>query len=514
MPGKNRILSLCFIAGSLTAAGAMGQTATGESKPAIGPVPGAIPGSSTNSVRVSLPKSSMRPAMIDLEELAKGNRRRSTRLIAPAYPTNALPSQPVILDPEFKPEPKLDPVPEFKVDPRLNIPAISETAPEIKPVAIKPVAIEATKPTEVVIITTKTPEPVVEPVVVEPEVKPVVEAPRATEIVLNTPMPKVEPMVVEPVVVSPRPEPVTAASNAAMNDAAIAAAKSLPLNVPAPLMMNTPAAVQPVAVPVAIVPEPVQPEPIKTEPIKVEPVHVAVEPAKVEPVKVETTMTANTPTEVATKVAPAPIATLNAPEPSVEKPTIDVTKIKLPAKNVEPEPVKPVLTTVTPLPVPVEVTPEPTEKPAAVNVGGPEPVSVRVLSLTGGAGMVQWQVNGANQWLITEKDETNKGTFTIRTGPDAGCELQVEEATRLRLGRLTRAELRMTACSDEHGSGKRVTVNLVRGVVYVTPAAGSIVQVTTPTKTMAVKEPTQISHDNAGTRAVSFVDQNAAVPTP
>jgi len=185
-------------------------------------------------------------------------------------------------------------------------------------------------------------------------------------------------------------------------------------------------------------------------------------------------------------VSPAPAAA--QPEPSAPAATVAPTP---PATGPAPAPVPP-----TP-PTPV----------AAAKVGEPEPVALKVLSLTGTPGMVQWQLDGGTQWLIPELEENTRAKFVVRTGPDAGGEFLLNDTVRVRLGRFSRAELRLIDTADEAGSGKRLNVSLLRGVIYVVPTKGSTVSVQTPQRTVVVKEPTQITHDNGGTRSVSFTDQ-------
>jgi hypothetical protein len=158
----------------------------------------------------------------------------------------------------------------------------------------------------------------------------------------------------------------------------------------------------------------------------------------------------------------------------------------------------------------------------AAELGRPQPIDLKVLSLTGSPGMVQWQVNGDTSWQIPLANDEVKGRFVIRTGPDAGCELMIDSSTRVRLGRLSRAEIRTSVESDETGTSKRSVIVLLRGVVYITPpAAGTStampVLVKTPQMTIPITEPAQIVHDNAGTRRVSFTPESqpaASVPTP
>jgi hypothetical protein len=121
--------------------------------------------------------------------------------------------------------------------------------------------------------------------------------------------------------------------------------------------------------------------------------------------------------------------------------------------------------------------------------------------------MVQWQVDGGAQWLIPEVDESTKGRFVVRTGPDAGVEVMVEGAARVRLGRFSRAEVRSVETTEGTGKAKHLNIQLLRGVAYVTPVAGQIVTVQTPARAVVIKEPTQVTHDNSGTRSVTFVEQ-------
>lgn len=158
----------------------------------------------------------------------------------------------------------------------------------------------------------------------------------------------------------------------------------------------------------------------------------------------------------------------------------------------------------------------------AAELGRPQPIDLKVLNLTGSPGMVQWQVNGEAGWQIPLANDEVKGRFVIRTGPDAGCELMVDSATRIRLGRLSRAEIRASVESDESGTSKRTVIVLLRGVVYITPPPGTNatsmpVLVKTPQTSLAITEPSQIVHDNAGTRKVNFTPEGqpaASAPTP
>ena len=82
-----------------------------------------------------------------------------------------------------------------------------------------------------------------------------------------------------------------------------------------------------------------------------------------------------------------------------------------------------------------------------------------------------------------------------------------EGTTRVRLGRFSRAEVRTVDTTDEAGSGKRLNVQLLRGVVYIVPGKGQVITVQTPAQAVVVKEPMQITHDNSGTRSISFAEQ-------
>jgi hypothetical protein len=146
-----------------------------------------------------------------------------------------------------------------------------------------------------------------------------------------------------------------------------------------------------------------------------------------------------------------------------------------------------------------------------------EGVRVRVAELSGTQGMVQWLKDGSPDWNIPELSEQDSGKFTVRTGPDAGALLTLDDAHRVRLGRLSRADLRSMTL-PEAGSTRRVVVALTRGRVAVTPAPGSAVNVYTPTSMIVVREPTEVIHDTAGgTRTVSYVEKAPAaaeVPVP
>ncbi|HYC99750.1 MAG TPA: FecR domain-containing protein [Phycisphaerales bacterium] len=228
-------------------------------------------------------------------------------------------------------------------------------------------------------------------------------------------------------------------------------------------------------------------------------------------------------------VEPAAPAGLNVGGPKVQVtgpdvPPVDVSKVKLPGARaagtptaeppatIESPPTKPAAPVVEPVAdaIPTPTAPAPSTAPtvaASVKTGSPEPVSLKVLTLTGTPGMVQWQVDGGTQWLIPEIDETTKARFVVRTGPDAGVEVLADDSTRVRMGRFSRAELRTVETTDDAGTGKRLNVSLLRGVLYVVPGKGKVITVQTPQRTVIVKEPMQVTHDNGGTRSVSFSEQ-------
>lgn len=310
---------------------------------------------------------------------------------------------------------------------------------------------------------------------------------------------------------------------------------------PAPAPVATPAAPaepQPPASHVDAPPSPAPAAPAITRPAQPEPLP-PVQPAEVTPSAPDprpAPLPADAPVK-APEQAPAPAApvkpgSVTGPEISA----VDPSKIKLPAapaasgeqppaprmadETIAPasapvaRPLPQTAPTVAAPPTPVTAQPpaagKPVSKPAPA--GAPQPVALKVLSLTGTPGMVQWQVDGGSQWLIPEVDEQTRGRFVVRTGPDAGVEVQIDDAARVRLGRFTRAELRSVEAPGEPGAGagggdRQLNIELLRGVVYVTPDKGKTVSVRTPARVVAIKEPTQITHDNSGTRSVTFVEQ-------
>ncbi|MDP1662093.1 MAG: FecR domain-containing protein, partial [Phycisphaerales bacterium] len=328
--------------------------------------------------------------------------------------------------------------------PTISTPIIAAATPAPTPAATTPEVVAVKEPVVAPPLTVRTePTQVPEtPVVVDAQ------APRPLEV---QPAPEPLPPVTPAVAARPTPiEPTPAAPSLVVEPA--------PVAVPAPVVVSAPITVEPVR-PVEVgVPEVA---PLDTSKIKLVP------PATVE----------------------APVATAQpAPMPI----------------HIEPAP------EVTDQPSPVAVAPaDPVPSPAAplaqpIVAGTPEPVSLRVLSLTGTPGMVQWQVDGGSQWLIPELDESTKGKFIVRTGPDAGVEVLLDESTRVRLGRFSRAEVRNL--TGDQGAGQ-LSISLLRGVVYVVPGKGKSVSVQTPQRTVVVKEPTQVTHDNGGTRMVSFTEQ-------
>ena len=334
---------------------------------------------------------------------------------------------------------------------------------------------------------------------------------------------------------------------------------------PAPLPAEPPVVARPLPAPVPEPSTPVAPIEPPTPAAPVKPVETTIatpKPLDIKPSVEPLPPAPSTPTPVAPTVAPAPVATTNKPvEPAPPLPAmpvevrpievgndavrpaevkgpevspIDTSKIKLSAPAASTAQAAPEAKPTETVPAPVEalskpstetapvVAPVPAAPPATIATGtaaavtpaaqpdkaaDPEPVSLKVLSLTGTAGMVQWQIDGGSQWLIPELDETTKARFIVRTGPDAGVEMLVDAATRVRLGRFSRAEIRTLETRDDAGSGKRLNVQLMRGVVYVTPAKGQVVTVQTPARAVIVKEPMQVTHDNSGTRSVSFTEQ-------
>lgn len=160
---------------------------------------------------------------------------------------------------------------------------------------------------------------------------------------------------------------------------------------------------------------------------------------------------------------------------------------------------------------PVEVLPAPTagsaQDPFTAKGDG---IAIRVAELTGTPGMVQWLRDGGNDWQIPELNEAGNGKYTIRTGPDAGAVVAINETTKLRVGRLSRAEVRAMS-ADGTGGPRRLVVALTRGRVAVIPAPGTAVNVYTPQSLVVVREPTEVIHDTAsGTRTVAYVEKSPA----
>jgi hypothetical protein len=185
-------------------------------------------------------------------------------------------------------------------------------------------------------------------------------------------------------------------------------------------------------------------------------------------------------------------------------------------------------------PAPKVVHVEPTQPPPAVVVGTQilpppapgtpldpftaktEPITLQVQQLTGSAGMVQSLKGGSDAWKIVTLDDQGTGLYTLRTGPDAGCALIIDEQTSVRLGRLTRVELRAMASPENNGQ-RRIVVALTRGRVGIAPAAGQVVNVYTPQSLVVVREPIEVIHDTAsGTRTLAYTESmpdSANVPT-
>jgi hypothetical protein len=130
--------------------------------------------------------------------------------------------------------------------------------------------------------------------------------------------------------------------------------------------------------------------------------------------------------------------------------------------------------------------------------------------------MVQSLKGGSDAWKIVTLDDQGTGLYTLRTGPDAGCALIIDEQTSVRLGRLTRVELRAMASPENNGQ-RRIVVALTRGRVGIAPAAGQVVNVYTPQSLVVVREPIEVIHDTAsGTRTLAYTESmpdSANVPT-
>gem|GEM_PF-3342694 len=162
-------------------------------------------------------------------------------------------------------------------------------------------------------------------------------------------------------------------------------------------------------------------------------------------------------------------------------------------------------------------------------------VAMRVVELSGTPGMVQVLTEGGTDWRLAELNQESSGKFTLRTGGDAGALVLLDGQARLRVGRLSRVDVRSMNAGPGAGSGggpgaigsggalggssageRRVVVALTRGRVAVIPGPGQMVNVYTPQSLIAVREPTEIIHDTAsGTRTLPYDPKGVAeVPTP
>lgn len=379
----------------------------------------------------------------------------------------------------------------------------------------------------------------------EPQPQPVaaVEAPAVQPPAASTPAEQPAPS--EPVVV------VTTAETPAPATAPASVPEPEPAPMPAPLpglTFRTPAPADAPASSETPASEPVKPEPVKvastetpSEPAATAPVAPAAPVAQPEP----STAAAAAPTPETTPATPEPTfsnavsaaaaklaeraaaaaspaepvapAAVPAPEP-VPAPAVEIAKSEpapqpvAPALAPAPAPApEPAVAIATDTGKPVEVLPAPTagsaQDPFTAKGDG---IAIRVTELTGTPGMVQWLRDGGNDWQIPELNEAGNGKYTIRTGPDAGAVVAINETTKLRVGRLSRAEVRaMTA--DAAGGQRRLVVALTRGRVAVIPAPGTAVNVYTPQSLVVVREPTEVIHDTAsGTRTVAYVEKSPA----
>ncbi len=327
--------------------------------------------------------------------------------------------------------------------------------------------------------------------------------------------PPIAPAPVAPAVVSAQ-EPVSTPRT----DPAPTMEKPAVVSVEAPRPLDVQPAPEPLppAAPPVAAPTPAMPAPVSTTPAG--PAHA--EPSRVvepPPVLVPAPAVVPAPPTIAVeavKPIDANVQGVVTPDTAKEKivhPAVVETPVESPQPTAAPVQVEPApAAPLTPVPVgaaPTEPAPTPATVPAPA-IAEPaaaataEPVALKVLSLTGTPGMVQWQLDGGSQWLIPELDESTKARFIVRTGPDAGVEVLLDESTRVRLGRFSRAEVRNLASDGRAG---QLSISLLRGVVYVVPGKGKSVSVQTPQRTVLVKEPTQITHDNGGTRMVSFTEQ-------
>jgi hypothetical protein len=230
---------------------------------------------------------------------------------------------------------------------------------------------------------------------------------------------------------------------------------------------------------------------------------------------------------------PAPQVASAAP---VREPSTTLANPANPAAATTPTPTPAVLTT-TPAPTPALTTAPATPlarapqrlgndvrpAPSAGSALDPftpaaQPIAMRVLELSGTPGMVQLLSEGGPDWTIAEPNLQLTGKFTIRTGGDAGALVELDKDARLRVGRLTRVDVRALAdtvpgapAAASPAGSRRIVVALTRGRVAVTPAPGRTVNVYTPQSMIAVREPTEIIHDTAaGTRTLPYTPAGVA----
>jgi hypothetical protein len=495
------------------------------------PAPAAAP----TGVAVDIETVAVKPTKGELRQspvqIGAQEQTRSARQPAPEEPAAATPSaaettpaapQTIIYDqrtpnpaaallPAAPADPVLSPafVEKWAADRAVNVAVrpVTPTEPTPKPVKSPEVVVTATEPTPV---TTTEPTPAPAKVVAVKEPTTIAPAPVAVK-------------THEPVAVVPEPAPIAVAEPLTAPAKTTAAKEPEPV---APAVEPKPLEVQPSPEPLPPLPAPVAVKTHETKPIATTPI-APIEPKPVTVTPTEPKHETVKPVEVkGPEISPLNLSALKLNKPEVAAPPTTPSEpstatVQPKVDTVAPSPVaEPIATTPPPATAPTTalatppVGPAPVPPPAATappaqaaKTGSPEPVVLKVLSLTGTPGMVQWQVDGGTQWLIPELDETTKACFVVRTGPDAGVELQVEESTRVRLGRFSRAEVRTIDTTDEAGHGKRLNISLMRGVLYVTPGKGKVVTVQTPQRTLVVKEPMQITHDNGGTRSVSFTEQ-------
>ncbi|MGD9689788.1 MAG: hypothetical protein AB7K52_09065 [Phycisphaerales bacterium] len=144
-------------------------------------------------------------------------------------------------------------------------------------------------------------------------------------------------------------------------------------------------------------------------------------------------------------------------------------------------------------------------------------VRTEVRSVSGPAGDVETRkvfpaIGGTliDKWRSPAKaGDESSSILDVRTGLRGSISLTFDQASVVRLGRLTRARLGAISTGGDEPSATRGLVELVRGSVSIWPAPGVSINVLTPEGVTVVRDAATVSHDSVHGTRVSVLTEPA-----